>query len=114
MTTHSFDSLAFSDRVRELLRQSRDAVSERAQRVLLSRYLTQGGVKIGETVTQAATTKAVTFTINEPNTSFGVLVTPNWLTTWRVTTKATTGFTVDFGTAAPASATFDWVVFREE
>lgn len=48
----------------------------------------------------------------EPDASFAVLVTPNWLTTHRVTSKATTGFTVDFGTAAPAGATFDYIMVR--
>lgn len=48
----------------------------------------------------------------EPDANFAVLVTPNWLTTWKVTGKATTGFTVTFGTAAPASATFDYMIVR--
>lgn len=48
----------------------------------------------------------------EPDANYGVWVSPSWLTTWRVTSKATTGFTVDFGTAAPASATIDWLITR--
>jgi hypothetical protein len=48
----------------------------------------------------------------EPDTNYAVIVTPNWLTTHRVTSKATTGFTVDFGTAAPAGATFDYFIVR--
>lgn len=48
----------------------------------------------------------------EPDTNYAVLITPNWLTTHRVTSKATTGFTVDFGTAAPANAAFDYMIVR--
>lgn len=51
-------------------------------------------------------------TMAEPDANYGVWVSPSWLTTWRVTSKATTGFTVDFGTAAPASATIDWLITR--
>lgn len=48
----------------------------------------------------------------EPDTSYGVIVTPSWLTTVRVTSKTTAGFTIDFGTAAPSGATVDWFLVR--
>ncbi len=49
----------------------------------------------------------------EPDADYAVIVTPSWLTTCRVTGKATTGFTVDFGTATPdANQTFDWLIVR--
>lgn len=48
----------------------------------------------------------------EPDADYAVIVTPNWGTTSWVTAKATTGFTINFGTAAPASATVDWFIVR--
>ena len=48
----------------------------------------------------------------EPDADYAVIVTPNWSTTTFVTAKATTGFTINFGTAAPASATVDWFIVR--
>jgi hypothetical protein len=44
-----------------------------------------------------------------------VVVEASWLTTHRVTAKATTGFTVDFGTVAPGGGgTIDWLVVQPE
>ncbi len=55
----------------------------------------------------------------EPDSNFAVWVTPNWSTTVAVTKTDTSlfqphgsGFTVTFGTAAPAGATFDWGLIR--
>ncbi len=49
----------------------------------------------------------------EPDANYAVSITPSWLTTCRVTNKATTGFTVDFGTVAPGGGgTFDWLLAR--
>ncbi len=51
--------------------------------------------------------------MQEPDANYAVLITPSWLTTCRVTSKATTGFTVDFGTVAPGGGgTFDWMLVR--
>lgn len=44
-----------------------------------------------------------------------VFIEPDWLTTHRVTAKAVTGFTVDFGTAAPGGGgTIDYLVIQAE
>lgn len=62
-------------------------------------------------VTLAATAQQVIGTF--PTPPYGVLVTPNWLTTVRVrsdATKSANQFFVDFGTAAPASAEIAWAV----
>lgn len=48
----------------------------------------------------------------EPDTSYNIQVTPSWSTTCWVTAKARGGFTINFGTAAPASATVDWFLVR--
>jgi tetrahydromethanopterin S-methyltransferase subunit E len=87
---------------------------DRQLRVLLRRFLTQGGVGVDVAVTAGAATKAIAFADgkHEPNASYAVLVTPSWLTTFRVTAKATTGFTIDFGTVAPAAATVSYAVLK--
>jgi hypothetical protein len=48
----------------------------------------------------------------EPDANYAVIVTPSWSTTAYVTSRATTGFTINFGTAAPAGATVDWLIVR--
>lgn len=48
----------------------------------------------------------------EPDTSYAIQVTPSWGTTVWVTAKAKGGFTINFGTAAPADATVDWFLVR--
>ncbi|MHB9023946.1 MAG: hypothetical protein ACYC7E_07170 [Armatimonadota bacterium] len=67
---------------------------------------------INRAVTQGATTYAVTFAVAEPDATYAVSVTPTWNTTVWVTNKATTGFTVNFGTAAPSGAKCDWIIIR--
>lgn len=86
---------------------------DRDLRQLRLRFLTLGGNAVNTAVTLAATTKAITFSPSpEINTSYGVVATPNWSTTVFITLKLTTGFTVNFGTGAPANATVDYIVFR--
>jgi hypothetical protein len=50
----------------------------------------------------------------EPDAAYQVLITPSWATTYYVAAadKLTTGFTARFGTAAPAGASFDWMLLR--
>lgn len=48
----------------------------------------------------------------EVDTGFGIVLTPNWNTSYWITGKSNTGFTVNFGTPAPAGATFDWLLYR--
>jgi hypothetical protein len=91
-----------------------DAGKERTDTVIRRRYGTPGGVGVGVAVTAAATSVTVALKRRETNTTYGVLVTPSWLTTFRVTTKAVDSFKVDFGTAAPASAKIDYAVVRSE
>ncbi|MCL6442082.1 MAG: SGNH/GDSL hydrolase family protein [Alicyclobacillus sp.] len=62
-------------------------------------------------VTQGATTATVSFT-RASGSGYSVQVTPNWNTTYWVTNKTTTGFTVNFGTPAPSGATFDWFLIN--
>lgn len=84
----------------------------RQYREVRRRFLTNGGNAVAVSVANLATDVDVTFTIAEPDASYAVLVTPSWLTTFRVTNKATTGFTVEFGTAAGASDSIDYAILR--
>lgn len=62
-------------------------------------------------VASGATTLAVAG-LSEPDTSYGVQVSTSWATTVTVTGKTTAGFTLTFGTAAPAAETVDWLLYR--
>lgn len=91
-----------------------DLGDRRSWRTIQVRHLTSLGNLVDQPVTVGAVTLALTFTRSEGKPSYGVVVTPNWLTTVRVTTKTINSFTVDFGTAAPANATIDLCTFRSE
>lgn len=81
---------------------------------LCRRHLTPAGNYPAQSVTLAATTKAITFPRAEQDTAYGVSALTNWLTTVAVTTKTTTGCTLTFGTAAPAGAKVDIATYRSE
>lgn len=78
------------------------------------RFFTSAGNRVQQAVTAAATSVAITWPRTEVDTSYGVLATPTWGTTVWVSTRSTTGCTVNFGTAAPANATVDVITFRSE
>lgn len=90
-----------------------DAVLSTLRR-LQHRHLTNAGNVVAATVNSGATTLAVTFPRAEPDTAYGVTATPAWATTVWVTGKATTGCTVNFGTAPGADSTVDLTTFRSE
>lgn len=90
----------------------RDARVEAQKEKIQGRFLTKGGNGVATAVTATATDVTVALNLPEPNTNYGVLVTPNWDTTVFVTDKTIDDFVVNFGTAAPADATIDWIVFR--
>lgn len=91
-----------------------DAIDLRRFRTLIRRHLTPAGNYPKQSVTLAATTLTITFPRAEQDTAYGLVVTPSWLSTVAVTSKSTTGCTITFGTAAPASATVDVMTFRSE
>ena len=63
-------------------------------------------------VAAGATSLAVTLSQTLPSTNYAVYVTPQWNTTVWITGKTTTGFTINFGTAAPTGGSYvDWVIF---
>jgi hypothetical protein len=78
------------------------------------KVLTPGGSAVDKAVPAAATTLVVTFERQE-SASYGVLAVPSWGTTVSVGSKATTGFTFTFGTAAPGGGgTIDYLVFHAD
>ena len=63
-------------------------------------------------VAAGATSLAVTLSVTLPSTNYAVYVTPQWNTSYWITGKTTTGFTINFGTAAPTGGSaLDWVIF---
>ena len=79
------------------------------------RHFTPSGCGVDVNVTTGSTSVAITFQRSESNTSYGVNLTPSWATTVHVTSKATTGFTANFGTAPSGSAgKLDWQTLRSE
>jgi len=63
-------------------------------------------------VAAGATSLAVSLPLTLPNTNYAVYVTPQWNTSVWITGKTTTGFTINFGTAAPTGGSaLDWVIF---
>lgn len=50
--------------------------------------------------------------LNEDDANYKVLVAPTWNTTWWITNKTTTGFTINFGTAPSSNSTLDWSIRR--
>lgn len=87
-----------------------DAIWQRLRR----RFFTSAGNVVRQSVSTSATSVTLTFPRTEADTSYGVNVTPSWNTTVWVSSRSTTGCTINFGTAAPASATIDVITFRSE
>ena len=83
-------------------------------RLLRRRYATPGGTAVNVSVPTSATSIGITFLRPEPDTSYGVTVTPSWPTTVSVSVKVVSGCTISFGTAAPANSRIDYTIFRSE
>ena len=63
-------------------------------------------------VSASATSQVVTFGTAHSDANYAVFCTPNWNTTCYVTNKTVNGFTLNYGTAAPAGQLVDWFVAR--
>jgi hypothetical protein len=59
-------------------------------------------VRTNQPVSGGATFTDVNFSPAQPDTSYHVVVTPSWNTTIYITQKTTTGFRINYGTAAPS------------
>ena len=64
------------------------------------------GYNVG--VAASATTHTVTFGTAHPDANYAVMCTPDWSTTCFVSNKTASGFTLNFGTAAPSGQLVDW------
>lgn len=82
-------------------------------RRLLHKFLTSAGQKVKLAVSNGATSVTWTFDRSEIDTDYGVLATPTWATTVRVSARATTSLQLSFGSAAGASDTVDILTFRD-
>jgi hypothetical protein len=88
---------------------------EQAQSMLMQRHLTRAGNKVQLPVPLNATSLAVAANVPEQtDANYGVQATPNWNTAVWITSKTKTGYTVNFGTMAPANAVIDCLTFRSE
>ena len=81
---------------------------------VIRRVLTSAGNTVNLSVSATATSVTWNFPRTEIDTSYGVAISPSWLTTAAITTKTTTSLTASFGTAAPSGATIDISTFRTE
>jgi hypothetical protein len=66
------------------------------------------GINVG--VTADASLLRVSFPTPETDAAYGVQVSPSWPTMSAISDKTAEGFTITFGTPAPASATIDWLL----
>jgi hypothetical protein len=90
-------------------------VSQTALKVIEGNIVLHSNIRgIDQTLGTGATTLAVTFATaaKQPTASFGVQCTPSYNTTCFVTAKTVSGFTLNFGTVAPAMAKVDWLLVR--
>jgi hypothetical protein len=67
---------------------------------------------INVAVTQGQTGLQVESPVPETDAEYAVSVTPSWMANTWVPAKGPEGFTVQFGTAAPAGAKVDWIIVR--
>jgi len=67
---------------------------------------------INATVATSLTTLNVIFSIAESNAFYVVNVAPQWNTSWWITSKTATGFTINFGTAPTSGSAVDWSIRR--
>lgn len=81
------------------------------------RHFTAAGNGVDLPVGAGATSLAVVFAREEPDTNYGVTLCPGWSTTAYVpqADKSTTGFTARFGSAAPGGGSVvSFTTFRSE
>ncbi len=81
------------------------------------RWFTAAGNGVDLVVGAGATSLAIVFERVEPNTDYGIILTPGWNTTGYVPVvdKHTTGFTARFGSAAPGGGSVcSYGIFRSE
>ena len=74
-------------------------------------YITiQKSKEVGRPITQGNTEMIINIPqgIDLGTSNYACFITPNWLTTFRVKTKTSTSFTVEFGSPAPQYASIDW------
>ncbi len=61
-------------------------------------------------VTEGQNFIQVNFAKPRENADYAITISPTWLTNTAITEKTTTGFKIEFGVIAPATAKIDWVI----
>lgn len=90
-----------------------DPRREREWTILARRYLTYTGPQVNVACAAGITTLAIVLAAPMQDALYGVVATPAWGTTVWVTPKLATGFTLNFGTAAPSGGSFlDYILVR--
>lgn len=77
----------------------------------LFNYLNAQVWGINAPVQTGATSLSIT-NLTQLDNSYMVTVVTSWLTNYSITGKTSTGFTINFGTAAPSNASLDWRLMR--
>jgi hypothetical protein len=67
--------------------------------------------KFGEVAVTSGNT-SVTIPLSQTDTSYRLVVTPNWNTTYWFSNKGTSNATITFGTAPASTGYLDWVLYR--
>ena len=65
-----------------------------------------------EAAANGSTTKTVSLNVAQSATDYGILVTPAWNASIRVTAKTVNGFTVTYADPGGSGSTFDWILVR--
>lgn len=65
-----------------------------------------------ESAANGSTTKVVSLNVAQSATDFGIIITPAWNASIRVTAKTLTNFTVTYADPGGSGSTFDWILVR--
>lgn len=74
-------------------------------------YLNSQAIGLGVAVSSGLTSIAITG-LSQADNQYLVTVIPGWNTTYWITNKTTTGFTINIGTAPGTASTLDWRLMR--
>lgn len=74
-------------------------------------YLNLQAIGIGVAVSSGSASLAISG-LSQADIQYLVTVVPSWNTTYWITGKTTTGFTINFGTAPSTISTIDWRLMR--
>lgn len=71
-----------------------------------------GNIGINVAVIASSSSLSITFPTAESDANYGIQITPSWNTSFWISAKLATGFTVNFGTPPASAGTLDWSIRR--